>query len=346
MVQYQKLITRKMKTIKICFNNNTIKKIELKKIFKDQLCEIKCNIKEIYYKDNDNDMITINTQSDWNIFLTDQSMIYSDKIQNDHIGNPVIEFSEPVVEKIEPVVEKIEPVVENMTIEDLNKIDYSDAIKDNHINYIKDMMSKGINLFTIDYIKCINTHEMCELIIYFGTEKTYTLSFLKACLCKCIELCYLGGIKTIFRKFEKTIDINEIILSTVDMLNACNVIIYACKQTISQEQTIKILELLLKLGANINITDNNRDTTLHWAVYKNLPKVVKFLLKNCADDNIKNDNQTYAKNEKSSNYHGNNGYDEIDRIFNLHEAEKLCKKLGLDKDQCDALAAFLTKKMK
>jgi hypothetical protein len=37
------------------------------------------------------------------------------------------------------------------------------------------------------------------------------------------------------------------------------------------------VQVALKLGADINAVDNNGETAVHGAAYKNLPKVVKFL---------------------------------------------------------------------
>jgi uncharacterized protein len=45
----------------------------------------------------------------------------------------------------------------------------------------------------------------------------------------------------------------------------------------TESEVLEAVQLALKLGADINAADNNGETAMHAAAYKNLPKVVKFL---------------------------------------------------------------------
>ena len=64
------------------------------------------------------------------------------------------------------------------------------------------------------------------------------------------------------------------------------------------------LELLLKYGANINGTDEYKNSPLHLAVRKKNIEAVEFLLKNGADLNIKNaNNHTALDVAKKNEYH-------------------------------------------
>ena len=52
----------------------------------------------------------------------------------------------------------------------------------------------------------------------------------------------------------------------------------AANETAGEEpEVIEAAQLLLKLGADVNAVDANRETAMHGAAYKNLPKVVQFL---------------------------------------------------------------------
>jgi uncharacterized protein len=45
----------------------------------------------------------------------------------------------------------------------------------------------------------------------------------------------------------------------------------------TESEVIEALQVALDLGADLNAVDNNGETAMHAAAYKNLPKVVKFL---------------------------------------------------------------------
>ncbi len=45
----------------------------------------------------------------------------------------------------------------------------------------------------------------------------------------------------------------------------------------TENEVLEALQVLLTLGADVNAVDNNGETVMHAAAYKNLPKVVKFL---------------------------------------------------------------------
>ena len=45
----------------------------------------------------------------------------------------------------------------------------------------------------------------------------------------------------------------------------------------TESEVLEAVQVALELGADVNAVDNNGETAMHGAAYKNLPKVVKFL---------------------------------------------------------------------
>ena len=52
----------------------------------------------------------------------------------------------------------------------------------------------------------------------------------------------------------------------------------------TEEEVLETVKLLLELGDDINAVDDNGETAMHGAAYKNLPRVVEFLAANGAND--------------------------------------------------------------
>lgn len=62
----------------------------------------------------------------------------------------------------------------------------------------------------------------------------------------------------------------------------------------TEEEALEAVEMLLRLGADINHVDDNGETTMHGATYKNLPLVVTYLGEHGADIEIWNQKNKYG----------------------------------------------------
>ena len=62
----------------------------------------------------------------------------------------------------------------------------------------------------------------------------------------------------------------------------------------TEEEVLEVLELALELGDDINAVDDNGETAMHGAAYKNLPRVVEFLAASGADIDVWNEENRYG----------------------------------------------------
>jgi ankyrin repeat protein len=62
----------------------------------------------------------------------------------------------------------------------------------------------------------------------------------------------------------------------------------------TESEVLEAVQVLLDLGADINAVDNNGETAMHAAAYKNLPKVVKFLADHGAKIDVWNKNDKFG----------------------------------------------------
>jgi len=347
-----------MSTVKIYLTNNTIKKVILKNKLGEQLSEIKCdNVKEVFYKDEDDDMITMSNQSDWEIFLKNPSTIYLHKPHNVDIVGQII--SKPVEKTAEEELRAYQLkemnggikngcyAEKNKDVDEFNKKTFIAAIKDNDIDLVNCFLLKKINMPLVDYMEYINSIDMYDLLVKFKHAADYTPVFLDKCVKKCANLRHHNGIENIFTKFKNIIDVNKPLTSDDNLTSQRAIFICICvHKNKFEDQNIKILELLLESGADIDITDSFGDTALHWAVYRGSSKIVDFLLGHGANDKIKNQKDNYAINERSYEDNlTNTTYKEIDEIFNKHEEakkkieenEKFCSLWDLTKEQFNSM---------
>ncbi len=62
----------------------------------------------------------------------------------------------------------------------------------------------------------------------------------------------------------------------------------------TESEVLEAIQVLLDLGADVNAVDNNGETAMHAAAYKNLPKVVKFLAAKGARIDVWNRNDKFG----------------------------------------------------
>jgi len=62
----------------------------------------------------------------------------------------------------------------------------------------------------------------------------------------------------------------------------------------TESEVLEAVQVALDLGADINAVDNNGETAMHAAAYKNLPKVVKFLASKGAKIDVWNREDKYG----------------------------------------------------
>jgi ankyrin repeat protein len=62
----------------------------------------------------------------------------------------------------------------------------------------------------------------------------------------------------------------------------------------TEEEVLEVVELLLELGDDINAVDDNGETAMHGAAYKNLPRVVEFLAASGASIDVWNEENRYG----------------------------------------------------
>ena len=76
-----------------------------------------------------------------------------------------------------------------------------------------------------------------------------------------------------------------------------------CPFNVCEDHYTKILELLLRMGANVNIKNHSGDTSLHIAVRYEMEYIVKLLLHYNADIHLRNNRNETAMNLTKSNFY-------------------------------------------
>jgi hypothetical protein len=62
----------------------------------------------------------------------------------------------------------------------------------------------------------------------------------------------------------------------------------------TESEVLEAVQVALDLGADVNAVDNNGETAMHAAAYKNLPKVVRFLAAKGAKIDVWNRNDKFG----------------------------------------------------
>lgn len=128
----------------------------------------------------------------------------------------------------------------------------------------------------IKYDKTGNNIEIINLLIIYGVNKMHLLNM------------YIW-----FDKFE---DIEPLIQNNKYLINQRNTDYYTPLMFAASQNKIKIVELLLKYGANPNINNYSNRSPLFEAVYHQNYDMVQLLIKNGADINLRETLSTFIHN--------------------------------------------------
>jgi ankyrin repeat protein len=172
----------------------------------------------------------------------------------------------------------------------INKIDYNYktpldiAVKLNKLDFVKLLLKHGANpnpKKSVDYSPIheafINkNYQIIDLLIKYGVDKMHLLNM------------YIW-----FDNFE---DIEPLIIKNKYLINQKNTDYYTPLMCAASQNKIKIVELLLKYGANPNINNYSNRSPLFEAVYHQNYDMVKLLIENGADINIRERLSTLTHN--------------------------------------------------